>query len=77
MAVLKVTDSGNQITRMPRNESVTIPVPTGKNAPATFAKALQARPGFTITKAAPAVDRPIAGVKSYKLDIAPTSARSW
>jgi PKD repeat protein len=71
MAVLKVTDSGNQITRMPRTESVTIPVPTGKSAPPTFAKALHARPGFTIAKAAPAVDRPIAGVKSYKLAISP------
>jgi hypothetical protein len=71
MAVLKVTDSGNEIRRMPRTESVTIPVPAGKNAPTTFSKALQARPGFTIAKAAPAVDRPIGGVKSYKLVISP------
>jgi hypothetical protein len=50
---------------------VTIPVPTGKNAPTTFNKALKARPGFTIAKAAPAVERPIGGVKSYKLAISP------
>jgi PKD domain-containing protein len=71
MAVLRVIDSGNEIKSVPRNASVAIPVPTGKNAPVTFSKPLQARPGFTIAKAAPAIDRPIAGVKSYKLEIAP------
>jgi hypothetical protein len=71
MAVLKVTDSGNQVKRMPRTESVTIPVPAGKNAPTTFSKALQARPNFTIVEAAPAVNRPIGGVKSYKVAVAP------
>ena len=69
MAVLKVTDSGNQVKRMPRTESVTIPVPTGENAPTTFSKALSARPGFTIAEVTPAVNRAIGGVKSYKVAV--------
>jgi hypothetical protein len=65
MAVLKVTDSGSKITRLARNESVAIPVPSGKNAPANFSKTIQARPGCTIVDAAPAAPN-IMGVKNLK-----------
>src|SRR5262249_27169842 len=68
MAVLKVTDTGSSVSRVPRNESVAVPAPTGKNPPPGFAKAVQARPGFTITDAAPG--GPVAGVRNLKATVA-------
>ena len=69
-AILKVIDTGSQVSRNVRNESVTIPVPGGKNPPPTFAKVLQARPGFTIAEAV-LVKAAIASVKNLKLAVAP------
>ena len=50
-AVLKVIDSGHQLMRKVRNESVTIPVPTGKNPPPNFSKSVHIRPGYALTEA--------------------------
>lgn len=70
MAVLKVTDTGSSVTRLPRNESVAVPVPTGKNPPASFSKPIQARAGFTIAEAAP-VNPAGSRVRNLKVAIAP------
>lgn len=67
MAVLKVTDTGSSVIRVPRNESVAIPAPTGKNPPTSFSKVVQARAGFTIAEAVPSN---AAGVKNLKVAIA-------
>ncbi len=69
MAVLKVTDTGSQVTRVTRNESVAIPVPTGKNPPPNFSKTIQVRPGSTVADAAPA-NLNVMGVKNLKVAVA-------
>jgi hypothetical protein len=68
-AVLKVTDTGSQVARHTRTESVAIPVPAGKAAQPNFTRTVQARPGSTIADADPA--RPsVAGVKNLKVTVA-------
>lgn len=69
-AVLRVIDSGNQVMRHTLNESVAIPVPTGKNPPPNFAKTVHIRPGFTLTEAV-VVKAAVGGVKSLNVAIAP------
>jgi hypothetical protein len=68
VAVLKVTDSGNRVTRTTRTESVAIPVPTQKNASPHFSKSVQARPGCTVAEAAANANPP--GVKNLKAAVA-------
>jgi hypothetical protein len=68
-AILKVTDTGSQVSRVARNESVAVPLPAGKNPPPTFAKTVHARPGFTVADAAPA-NPAVAGVKNLKVAVA-------
>lgn len=69
MAVLKVTDTGSSVTRVPRNDSVAIPGRTGKNPPSNFSKVIQARAGFTIAEAAP-LNPAVAGARNLKVAIA-------
>jgi hypothetical protein len=68
-AVLKVIDTGNQVSRFARNESVAIPVPTGKNPPPNFSKAVHVRPGCTVADAA-VINPAIGGVKNLKVAVA-------
>jgi len=67
-AVLKVTDGGNWVVRLPRTESVAIPVPNVKN-PQPFTKLVQARAGFTISDATLGTPT-VPGVKNLKVAVA-------
>ncbi len=67
MAVLKVTDTGSKTEHLTTTESVAIPVPSDKAA-TNFSKTVNARPGHTITEAAP-TDTP-ATVKNLKVQVA-------
>lgn len=69
-AVLRVIDSGSQVMRHVRNESVTIPVPTGKNPPPNFSKSVHIRPGFTLTEATLG-KAAVGGVKNLRVAVAP------
>jgi hypothetical protein len=66
MVVLKVTDTGAKLDRVATTESVAVPAPSEK-APKSFSKTLSARPGFTITEAAPADSPP--SVKNLKVAV--------
>jgi hypothetical protein len=68
-AVLKVIDTGAQVMRAARNESVAISMPAVKNPPPNFAKSVQARNGFTIAEATP-VNAALPGVKNLKVAVA-------
>ncbi len=68
VAILKVTDSGSQVNRVPRSESVAVAMPTGKNAPQGFAKVVHARAGFTIAEATLAKSE-VAAVKNLKVAV--------
>jgi hypothetical protein len=70
MAVLKVTDSGNQVIRKDRVVSVPIPIPSGKNPPSSSSKSVQALPGCTIVAAAP-IAKVVKGMKSHKVAVGP------
>jgi len=69
MAVLKVTDAGSRLHQSSRTEAVAVAAPVGKNPSPSFSKVVQARPGCTITAAAP-VSPAVAGVRNLRVTVA-------
>jgi PKD repeat protein len=69
MAVLKVTDTGSRLHQSSRTEAVAVAAPVGKNPSPSFSKVVQARPGCTITDAAP-ISPAVAGVRNLRVTVA-------